>query len=479
MTDFPLMYREDRDERVPMIGASIPADFFRPGLSLAQIASIVWAYRRLSTLVVILVLCATAVILVWWPRTYTAKATLMVNYEINDPLNGKELPVGQVGSYIATQAEMMQTPDVLLAVVDRLHLTEDADYARGFRDGGGTRAEWAAAKIARKLVVSPSQLGSQLISVSFSANDAKQAADVANAIADVYKEQDRRRADGRPLERARQNAGRLDELKDKVDAAQARLTEFHQRTGLIDDGSNANLSVGALANVEGRLLEAQHLRRVAEARALEDPSVSDQTLSSNQVQLIRAQLATQELNLERLTRTFTPAYPGLREAQLEVDDLKRALASAIKNHADNAKSALAMARQVEQKLQREVAEKRAASSTQGRLHEQAAKYFLEFQSAQEVYKRALDGYDQVRFAAESGPSSNVDVVSRATPPMVASSPKILTVSLLGCMAAALLGLGIPLSYELLNRRVRCRDDLERHHGVPVLVEFGRLSRRSA
>lgn len=478
MTDYPLMYREDREDRQPMIGSAIPAEFFRPGLSLAQIASIVWAYRRLSVFVMVLVLGATAALLDWWPRTYTGRVTLMVNYEINDPLNGKELPVGQVGSFIATQAELLQAPGVLLAVVDRLHLTEDADYARGYREGGGTLAEWAAGKIARKLVVSPSQMGSQLISVSYSANDARQAADVANAVADVYKEQDGRRADGRPLERARQNAGRLDELKDKVDAAQSRLTVFHQRHGLIDDGSNANVSLGALANLEGRLIEAQHLRRVAEERAVEDPSISDQVLASNPVQVIRAQLAAQELNLERLTRTFTPAYPGLQEAQFQIDDLKRALASAIQKHADNARSAVAMARRVEQKLQREVAEQRAATSSQGRLHEEAARYFLEFQSAQEVYKRALDGYDQVRFAAESGPTSNVDIVSRATPPMVATSPKILTAALLGCIAAGLLGLGIPLTYELLNRRVRCRDDLERHHGVPVLVEFGRLSRRS-
>jgi len=25
---------------------------------------------------------------------------------------------------------------------------------------------------------------------------------------------------------------------------------------------------------------------------------------------------------------------------------------------------------------------------------------------------------------------------------------------------------------LLNRRVRCRDDVERDHGIPVLVELG-------
>jgi polysaccharide biosynthesis transport protein len=51
--------------------------------------------------------------------------------------------------------------------------------------------------------------------------------------------------------------------------------------------------------------------------------------------------------------------------------------------------------------------------------------------------------------------------------------------ILGCMAAVVLGFGIPLGFELFHRRVRCRDDVERHHGIPVLVEFGRLAPRTA
>ena len=88
-----------------------------------------------------------------WPRTYTAMVTLMVNYEVNDPLNGKELPVGQVGSYIATQVELMQTPEVLLAVVDRLRLTENKDYARGYRGDSGTLREWVAKKLSKNLAI--------------------------------------------------------------------------------------------------------------------------------------------------------------------------------------------------------------------------------------------------------------------------------------------------------------------------------------
>jgi protein tyrosine kinase modulator len=40
---------------------------------------------------------------------------------------------------------------------------------------------------------------------------------------------------------------------------------------------------------------------------------------------------------------------------------------------------------------------------------------------------------------------------------------------------AALGLAVagPFGYELLlNRRLRCRDDFERHFGIPVLAQFG-------
>lgn len=64
----------------------------------------------------------------------------------------------------------------------------------------------------------------------------------------------------------------------------------------------------------------------------------------------------------------------------------------------------------------------------------------------------------------------------STPPVGASKPRVLVGLALGAFVAIVLGLGIPVVWEQFNRRVRCRDDLERHHGVPVLVEFGRLPR---
>lgn len=475
MSDLPQVYRE---APVPMVTPVIPLNFVYPGLSLAQILSIVWAHRKLSIFIMLAGLSLTALVMTMWPRTYTAPVTLMVNYEVNDPLNGKGLPVGQVGSYIATQVELMQTPEVLLTVVDRLKLTQNRDYARGYNGDSGTLREWVAKEVSKNLVIYQGQMGSQLIYVTYSANDPAEAAQVANTVAEVYKEQDYMRSSGPPGERAKRYAQQLNELKSKVDHAQIDVTAFHQRNGMIDEGSKSNVDVVLLATLEGRLLEAQNARRVAEARASEDSSVSDQVLSSTLVQSLKTQLANQELRLAQLKRAYTSEYPDIRESQSQLEDTRRLLASAVSSYSANGSAGLNVAQRLELRLQRAVEEQRAKVLANGQLRDQAAKYLLELESAQTLYKRALEVYDQIAFAS-GGNYTNVSFVSRATPPVKASKPKVLPGVILGCMAALILGLGVPLGLELFHRRIRCRDDLERHHGVPVLVEFGRLAARTS
>jgi len=474
MNQLPLVTRE---AVVTAHTPVIPLDFAYPGLSLAQIFSIVWAYRKLSVLIAIVVMSIAVGVMALWPRTYTATVSLMVNYEVNDPLNGKELPVGQVSSYIATQVELMQTPDVMLAVVDRLQLTQNEKYAHGYSDEHGTLRDWVAAKLAKNLAIYQSQRGSQLIYVTYSANNPAAAALVANTVAEVYKEQDYARSTGPLGERAKRYAQQLSELKGKVDQAQTGVTAFHQRNGLIDEGNKSNGDVTLLASLDERLQAAQNARRVAEVRASEDQSIGDQVLASSQAIALKTQLAAQELRLAQLNRMYTPLYPDIGEMQLQIEATRRAIAATVKGYADNAAVGLGAAKRLETGLQNVVDQHRAKVLAKSQLIDEAAKYSLELESAQTVYKRALDGYDQIMFASGRH-HTNVNLVSRATAPLTAAKPRVLAGYLLGAVAAILLALGIPLLYELFNRRVRCRDDLERHHGVPVLVEFGRLPMRA-
>lgn len=329
--DLPVLVAERIEPAAP---ALIPMNYVHPGLSLAQILSILRAYRVQILLIMLAVLAGTVVVLSLWPRTYTANVSMMVNYEVNDPQNGKELPIGLLGGYISTQIDLMQNPEVLLAVVDRMLLTRHKDYIEGYQEGRGTLREWAAKQVSKNLVIYQGQLGSQMIYVSYSAHNAVEAAHIANAIVDTY-------------------------------------------------------------------------------------------LSSTQIRSLKAQLAGQEVQMAKLLTTFAELHPQVVELQSQINETRRLIAAT------------------------QAGENIDVNST--------------------VSTTPAESYKPPR-----GQYANVSVVSRATPPGKAVKPKMLTGLALGAMAAFVLGLGIPLAYELFNRRVRCRDDLERHHGVPVLVEFNSL-----
>lgn len=466
-----------RDHPNTAVSPVIPLNFVYPGLSLVQIFSIIKAYRMISLFILLLVLSITGAVMTAWPRTYTAMVTLMVNYEVNDPLNGKELPVGQVSSYIATQIELMQTPEVLLEVVDQLKLTENKDYAEGYRGDSGNLNDWVANKISKNLSIYQGQMGSQLIYVTYAAKQPAEAAQVANMIAEVYKEQDNTRSNGPPDERIKRYSAQLVELKDKVDLAQKRVSTFYQQKGLINAGNKASVDIALLATLEERLLEAQNTRRAASARATEDQLSNDQVLASSYVQSLKSQLATQRANMARLSVTYAEKHPDIIELKSQIAATRNSLNSALNSYTANAATGLRTSRQMEQSLQQAVIEQRKKVLVKEKLHDQTAKYLLEFNSAQVVYKQALDNYDQVTFAAANR-LTNVSFVSHATPPVKPSKPNLLAGITLGVIAAFILAFGIPLIYELFNRRVRCRDDLEHHHGIPVLVEFGALTMRT-
>jgi uncharacterized protein involved in exopolysaccharide biosynthesis len=232
-----------------------------------------------------------------------------------------------------------------------------------------------------------------------------------------------------------------------------------------------------LAALEERLLAAQTARHEAELRAARDPSASDQVLASNQAQALRAQLTTAEQRVAQLGRLYTPLYPELREARQQAEDARKALAAMMGSYTDNATATVDNARRLERSLQADALAQRQRVLARGRLQDEAAKYRLELASAQAVYQRALEAYDQIRFAS-SGGDHNVGVVSRAKPPVAASKPKVPAGLALGGALSLLLGLGLPLLLDKLQRHVRSRDDLVRRHGLPVLAEFGRLPMRA-
>jgi succinoglycan biosynthesis transport protein ExoP len=442
-----------------------------PGLSTMQILSILWAYRRMSLLIAGVIVGMVAIACLLWPRTYQSTATLMVNFEVNDPLSGREFPTGLLGSYMSTQVELARGSEVLLPVIDRLNLIQNKAYTAGYSGKPAGLRDWAETLMRKRLLVEQGRYGSQLIYITYSAGTPREASQVANMIAEVYSEQQYQRLTGPASERAKRYTEQLAGLKSKVEAAQQQVSEFRRSSGLIDSDEKGDVSTLLLSTLEHRLLEASNARRIAEARASADQAVGSQVLGSTMIQSLKTQLALQTSQMADFRASLGSRHPQVIALQSQMNATRGALNAELNAYSGNAAAEFASASQLEQQLQKAVEEQRAGVIRVRQLQDDGSKYALELEASQSVYKRALDGYDQVMFASGGG-YTNIDFVSRATPPPKASKPRVMVAMLLACMIGGALGLALPLLYELTHRRVRCRDDIERDHGIPVLAELG-------
>ena len=474
-TSNSLMVRANTEPPALPDSSLIVPQYLPPGMSLAQILTIVRAYWRHTMFITLSLIVLAAGILKILPKTYTATAVLMVNYELNQ--DGKQFPIGEVGSYMETQGEFMKSDRVLLPVIELLHLTGDSEFTAGLNGRDPLeRRVWVLKNLREDLDITQGR-GSQLLYVRADARDPYKAARIANTIAAVYLQEEHRLVNEPASERAREYTAQLAELQEKVNAAQERVTQFRQRSGLSDIEGHNDVDGHALNELEQQLLTAQNARRSAEARGAGDQSVSGAVLTSQTVQTLKGELAAQEAQLAQLRTTLGARHPKLQELQSQIAATRAALQREIGVYAGNNTTQIRSGRQFEESLQSAVEQQRSKLLAVRQEQDEGAKLLLERESAQAVYKRALDGYDQIMFAS-GGKLTNVTLMSQAVPAVTPAKPRKLKILVLSAVGALIAGLLVPLAYELwLHRRVRCRDDLELDFGMPVLAVLERLPSR--
>ena len=458
----------------------LPQDFATPGLSLPQIFAILRAYRLQTLMIVVAISVLMGGLIKLMPKTYTATTTLMVNPEGNDPLAGNNQGMATpMFNYMSTESQLMLSAEVLLPVIDRLNLTQDKNYTAGYKGDGSTLRDWVRENLVKSLDIQLGAFGSSLIYINASARYAPLAAQIANTLADVYLTQQHQRVSGPASDRAKRYSMELAELKDKVRIAQDQVNAFRQRTGVTDTAQrNISTEQTLLGSLQAQLQDAQNARRAAEVKAAAAHSASA-IAGSTVVQNLKALLNTQQTQLAQLRTTYGVQHPKVLELESQIHATQRNLDMELHSASSTNSSDLIAAQQLEEKMRAAVDEQRAKVLGVNKLQGEGSKFELELESAQSVYKRALDGYDTIMLAS-GGHVANISVVSAAVPPQKAARPNKLKLLMMGVMAGIAVGVLAPLVYELLlNRRIRCRDDFERDLDIPVLMEFDRITLRSA
>jgi succinoglycan biosynthesis transport protein ExoP len=405
-------------------------------------------------------------------KTYKATASVLLNYKGVDPLTGLTMPGQLMPGYMATQIDIISSKNVALRVVDALRLAASPVVVQQFNEaneGRGNLRDWLAELLLKKLDIVPSR-ESSVVEISFKGADPAFAAAVANAFADEYQNVTvRLKTD--PMKKASSYFNeQTKQLRDNLETAQARLSKYQQEKGIVSlDNNRIDVELQRLNDLSAQLALAQATAMEATSRQhMAGRGATSPDVANNMVvQNLRVGLASAEAKLADTSSRLGRNHPQYQAARSEVDKLRANLNATIGSISQSVGNNAEVLRQREAELRAAVTAQKTKVLELNRTRDEFGPLLKDLDSAQRAFDAASQRFSQTRIEAQSE-QSDISLLNPAVPPMEPSGPRVLLNSLVAFLIGTVLGVGVALLLELLNRPVRAASDMKDVLGIPVL-----------
>jgi capsular exopolysaccharide synthesis family protein len=435
--------------------------------------------KAVILLVFLLVVLTTTAITFWLPKTYSSMVRIKVDKDVPDVsgIDNKPTYAGYDPVWLQTEFEVIQSSSVLNEVIKTLNLNQKWAAKLGVSH---LTTEETYPILKSQIKVNQSR-NTSLIEIWVYDQNMNEAAEIANTIAEVYREsrlKQRREARDLGVDALRE------QLKQKQAEAQQAKAVLDQvrRTNNVDDIDTGTLTTTLLQTDTIRSLEQLRIKAASdyqqELSMLETVSKLDrEQLRSSLVTIypfdtqlanLTEKLTTAQQQFLALSKDYTPENPEYIKAKALVDKVSSQLDEKIdgiliglKSRTDRAKADLDSA---ETKVE-------TARSNYTAMANRVRPY-LDAKHNLETLEKLTDALT-LKIAADSIETeqpltSIVQVVDKAVVnPRAVKPNKLLNISL-GLMGGLIVGLGLAFFIEYLDTSVKTIDDVERALQAPVL-----------
>jgi polysaccharide chain length determinant protein (PEP-CTERM system associated) len=473
-----------------------------------RILDIMRRRRLLAMMAFTAVTAATISFAVYLPDLYRAQALVLVERQVDESFVRQSV-TGELESRLHIIKQEILSRDRLLVLINRFHL-----YPKQMKSGA---IEDALNQMRTDVEVNPSgpeQVSGKTKTVSFTLNytgdSPKTVADVTNAIASFYVQQNDSMRSGEALSTSQFLREQLAQAKKELDRQEQSVTAYTTRyTGQLPQQVGVNLATLERMNTQLRLNGEQQIRLIEQREklldGLQDTSViarAEQSDASPEMIERLKQIDKAKQDLAQLQTKFTSKHPDVLRLQEQLSGLEReqaqAEATARKQHdADQAASAAAGAaaddakaprrRTIESldaelsKLKSEEAAIRGTIASFEQRLEGAPEREQEFalvtrdrQAAKDLYDSLLKRYDEAQLAASMETDRQGErfrVLEPALPPEGPSAPNRMRLILMGLLLALAGAVAIVLVAEQFDTSFHGIDELREFTTVPVLVSI--------
>ncbi|PXA84193.1 hypothetical protein DMC47_41255 [Nostoc sp. 3335mG] len=467
------MLKQTSDHRVSHLAP--PQDQARLGDAVAAAKRMLrrrWATMLgVSSVVFVVALSVVACL----PPRYVAVARIRIDPSLN-PMS-QDQGQGVIGAEtMETEAGLMASRGLAVAVVRKLHLDRDPEFASPSRlTHRPATPDQIVTRVTKSVGVSRDQL-SYIISLGFKSRDAAKSSRIANAFADTYLDM---RVHGEASSSVQQAAffrQRLDELARQVNDADTRLAAYRAGTGLSADGAGSNVVdqqiatlSGQLANAEAEAAGARSSASVAQGQVRSgnvDAVVGVQ--GSNVIRDLRSQRADIVRNLGEVEGRYGPKHPEsirahqqLADIDQQIRDEAQRVVGSLQAQARAGDAQVASLRSTMAGLEAARARNTRNSADAERLERDAASARAQFDKMSAM---SLESTQAAHAAI-----AQAQIIDRADPPVSPAPPGKVLLSGLAMLASLGCGLATVIVMEMLQGGLRTIGEVEARLGLPVLA----------
>lgn len=424
-------------------------------MSLFQFLRILYA-RRLFLLIALISCVSVATVAAFiLPKQYKASARIMLDIVKPDPVNGQVIANQFLHAYTNTQIELIRDQQVAGLVVDQMGWMSSPDIINAYQRATGGKGQdmrhWLANKVIDNTKADLIE-NSNILEISYSDRSATEAVRIAGALRNAFIDstlQSRRDLAGRAADWFKTQ---VDKAKILLADAEAARTQFARANNIVLQADNVDL--------ESARLQALSSQSATQASAERQVYPGDAAPAINTAKTQLEQLTQQ---IEQASVVLGPNHPTyqllLRQRAVLQAEFERERRTAHTMTQGNAQGAFA--------------EQKARVVAQRDKIDQLNLMQRDIDVKRQQYVEASKRLGELRMEAdvsEAGLTALGDVIV-PDKPYFPNKPLIIGGSI-GFGAA--LGIVLSLLIELVQRRVRCAEDLEYGATAEVLATIGEL-----
>lgn len=477
-----------------------------------------WKRQYVVILVTSILVLATSVIyLKTTPPTFTGKVKILFENPKTQFVQQQSLVAEATFDFsqIETQLEVLRSKAIADKVIRQLNLIDDPDFKPADQK---VRSLWQRirgepapppetqvdeAKVAAALVsafegrLSAYRVGmSKVIEITFNASSATRAAEIANAVANAYIEDQLSSKFEANRSAMSWLQDRLRELGQQAQTAERAVNVYKREHNIvvsdgkpIDDQLVTDLNsrlVAAQTQTAGAKAQLDRLESILKSSAPNSTSIGnlDATSSEALSNPIINNLRQQYLEYARREAEWSGRYGhnhlAVVNLRTRMRDIRTSILDEVRRLAETSRGDYEVAKQRQQDIEKQL----ATAVSQSRTVNTAELALRELETRAKNYRSLYDSFLQRYMGSiqqESFPISDARVISPAVPPERKTKPKSLIVLALGLFGGIALGTGLGLLRDMMDRVFRTTAQVESILHLPCLslvprVKDGRIRR---